>query len=58
MIFQEPEREEALSASWLVNGVVGLAVVALLLIFILPNFVARLGDISTLGGAVAGASLP
>ncbi len=54
MLFNAPEREEPLSSSWLVNVVVVTAVIALLAIFVLPQAVAHLGDLSTLGGAAVG----
>ncbi|MGZ4149761.1 MAG: NADH-quinone oxidoreductase subunit N [Actinomycetota bacterium] len=54
MLFNAPERNEALSSSWLVNAVVAVAVLALLAIFVLPQAVAHLGDLSTLGGAAVG----
>jgi NADH-quinone oxidoreductase subunit N len=48
MIFKPASDERPLGASWLVTGVVGLAAVALLVIFILPNPLARMADVSTL----------
>ena len=50
MIFQEPESEEVMRPSWLVTAVVAAAVVALVAIFVIPNPIAHLGDISVLGG--------
>ncbi len=49
MIFQEPEDEERLPVPVLVTGVVALAMVAILAIFVLPNTIAHLGDLSVLG---------
>ncbi len=49
MIFQEPENDERLPVPVLVTGVVALAMVAILLIFVLPNTIAHLGDLSVLG---------
>jgi NADH-quinone oxidoreductase subunit N len=54
MIFTEPEREEALRPSWLVTAVVGAAMIALVVLFILPNPIAELGDMSFLGAATGG----
>jgi NADH-quinone oxidoreductase subunit N len=48
MIFRDAATDEPLRPSVLVSGVVALAVIALLLIFILPNAFAHLGDIATL----------
>ena len=48
MIFKPATDERPLRASWLVTGVVGLATLALLVVFILPNPLARMADVSTL----------
>jgi NADH-quinone oxidoreductase subunit N len=48
MIFKPASDERPLGASWLVTGVVGLAALALLVVFILPNPLARMADVSTL----------
>jgi NADH:ubiquinone oxidoreductase subunit 2 (chain N) len=48
MIFKPASDERPLGASWLVTGVVGLATLALLVVFILPNPLARMADLSTL----------
>jgi NADH-quinone oxidoreductase subunit N len=50
MIFADAESEEPIRASWLVTAVVSAAVVALVAIFVLPNPIAHLGDLSVLGG--------
>lgn len=50
MIFQPPEDEALLRPTWLVSGVVMVAMVALLVVFVLPNPFARLADLSTLVG--------
>jgi NADH-quinone oxidoreductase subunit N len=54
MIFQDPEPGETLRPSWLVTAVVALAMVALVAFFVLPNPIARLGDLSTLTGIAGG----
>jgi len=53
MIFEEAVDARPLRAPAMVAVVVGLAVVALLVVFILPNALFHLGDVSVLGGAVA-----
>jgi NADH-quinone oxidoreductase subunit N len=52
MIFLEPAVREELRPSWLVTGVVVAAAAALLVIFVIPNFIANLGDVATLTGTV------
>jgi NADH-quinone oxidoreductase subunit N len=48
MIFRPALDERPLHASWLVTGVVGLAALALVLVFILPDPFARMANLSTL----------
>ena len=48
MIFKPATDESPLRTSWLVTAVVGLAAVAILAVFIMPNPFARLADLSTL----------
>ncbi len=48
MIFKPATDESPLRTSWLVTAVVGVAALAILAIFILPNPFARLADLSTL----------
>ncbi len=48
MIFKPAADESPLRTSWLVTAVVGVAALAILAIFILPNPFARLADLSTL----------
>jgi NADH-quinone oxidoreductase subunit N len=48
MIFKQATDESPLRTSWLVTAVVGVAALAILAIFILPNPFARLADLSTL----------
>jgi NADH-quinone oxidoreductase subunit N len=50
MIFKPASDESRMSVSWLVTGVVALATVALVAVFILPNPFARLAQLSTLVG--------
>lgn len=50
MIFQEAESDELIRPSWLVTAVVAAAMVALVIIFVIPNPIAHLGDISVLSG--------
>jgi NADH-quinone oxidoreductase subunit N len=50
MIFQEAESEELMRPSWLVTAVVAVAMAALVIIFVVPNALAHLGDISVLSG--------
>jgi NADH:ubiquinone oxidoreductase subunit 2 (subunit N) len=54
MLFTEPVAEESLRSSWLVTAVVAAAMVALVVIFVLPNPIAHLGDLSSLAGTVGG----
>jgi NADH-quinone oxidoreductase subunit N len=54
MLFTEPEAEETLRSSWLVTAVVAAAMVALVVIFVIPNPIAHLGDLSSLAGTVGG----
>jgi NADH-quinone oxidoreductase subunit N len=54
MLFTEPEAEESLRSSWLVTAVVTAAMVALVVIFVIPNPIAHLGDLSSLAGTVGG----
>jgi NADH-quinone oxidoreductase subunit N len=48
MIFKPAADESRMDVSWLVTAVVAAATVALLLVFILPNPIARMAQISTL----------
>jgi NADH:ubiquinone oxidoreductase subunit 2 (subunit N) len=48
MIFKDPVNEEPLRPAALVGVVVALAVIALLMIFVLPNAFAHLGDVAVL----------
>ena len=48
MIFKPATDESRMSVSWLVTGVVALATIALVAVFILPNPFARLAQLSTL----------
>jgi len=48
MIFKPATDESPLRTSWLVTAVVGLAALAILAVFIMPNPFARLADLSTL----------
>ena len=50
MIFKPATDESRMSVSWLVTGVVALATIALVAVFILPNPFARLAQLSTLVG--------
>ena len=50
MIFAEAESEELIRPSWLVTAVVAAAMVALVIIFVVPNPIFDLGDISVLAG--------
>lgn len=50
MIFAEAESEELIRPSWLVTAVVATAMVALVIIFVIPNPLAHLGDLSVLSG--------
>src|SRR5947199_2454647 len=54
MLFIEPEAGETLRPSWLVTAVVAAAMIALVVIFVIPNPIAHLGDLSSLAGAVGG----
>jgi NADH-quinone oxidoreductase subunit N len=48
MIFEEPEDEARLRSPVLVTAVVAVAMVALLVIFVVPNAIYRLGEVSSL----------
>ena len=48
MVFKPATDESPLRTSWLVTAVVGLAALAILAVFIMPNPFARLADLSTL----------
>jgi NADH-quinone oxidoreductase subunit N len=50
MIFAEAGSEELIRPSWLVTAVVATATVALVVIFVVPNPLAHLGDLSVLSG--------
>jgi len=50
MIFADAESEELMRPSWLVTAVVAAAMVALVVIFVIPNALAHLGDLSVLSG--------
>jgi NADH-quinone oxidoreductase subunit N len=50
MIFAEAESEELIRPSWLVTAVVAAAMVALVIIFVVPNPIFDLGDITVLTG--------
>ena len=50
MIFKEPADAAPLRAPWLVTAVVSVAMVAIVVLFILPNPFARLAELSTLVG--------
>jgi NADH:ubiquinone oxidoreductase subunit 2 (subunit N) len=50
MIFKDPEDGSRLRVPVLVSAVVAVAMVALVVVFILPNPFARLADLSTLVG--------
>jgi NADH-quinone oxidoreductase subunit N len=50
MIFADAESEELMRPSWLVTAVVAAAMVALVVIFVIPNPLAHLGDLSVLSG--------
>jgi NADH-quinone oxidoreductase subunit N len=54
MLFTEPESGETLRSSWLVTAVVAAAMIALVAIFVIPNPIAHLGDVSSLAGTVGG----
>ena len=54
MLFTEPEAQESLRSSWLVTTVVVAAMIALVAIFVIPNPIAHLGDLSSLAGTVGG----
>jgi NADH-quinone oxidoreductase subunit N len=54
MLFAPPEAEESLRSSWLVTAVVAAAMIALVVIFVIPNPVAHVGDVSSLAGTVGG----
>jgi NADH-quinone oxidoreductase subunit N len=54
MLFSPPEAEESLRSSWLVTAVVAAAMIALVVIFVIPNPVAHVGDVSSLAGTVGG----
>jgi NADH-quinone oxidoreductase subunit N len=49
VIPMETAETERLEASWLITTVVGLAAVALVVIFVVPNAIVHLGDIAVLG---------
>ena len=48
MIFKPATDESRMQISWLVTGVVGLAALAIVMVFVMPNPFARLADLSTL----------
>jgi NADH-quinone oxidoreductase subunit N len=48
MIFKPATDESRMQISWLVSAVVGLAALALVMVFVMPNPFARLADLSTL----------
>ena len=50
MIFEPAVDESRMDVSWLVTTVVGLATVALLMVFVFPNPIAHLAQVSTLVG--------
>ncbi len=54
MIFEEPETDEALRPAWSLTAVVAAAMIALIVIFVIPNAFAELGDLATLNGVAAG----
>jgi NADH-quinone oxidoreductase subunit N len=49
MIFASGEDERPLKPAWLLSAVAVLAMIGLVVIFILPNTLVRLGDLSVLG---------
>jgi NADH-quinone oxidoreductase subunit N len=49
MIFRSADDEAPLRPAWLVSAVAVVALVVLLVIFVVPNTIIRLGDISVLG---------
>lgn len=48
MIFKPATDESRMQISWLVTAVVGLAALAIVMVFVMPNPFARLADLSTL----------
>ena len=54
MLFKDPERDERLRVPVLVTAVVGLAMVALFVIFVLPGPFADVADLSVFGSLAAG----
>ena len=48
MIFKPATDESRMQISWLVTAVVGLAALAIVMVFVIPNPFARLADLSTL----------
>jgi len=54
MLFKDPERDERLQVPVLVTAVVGLAMVALLAIFVVPNPFAEIADLSVLAPLALG----
>jgi NADH-quinone oxidoreductase subunit N len=54
MLFKDPERDERLRVPVLVTAVVGLAMVALFVIFVIPGPFADVADLSVFGSLAVG----
>jgi NADH-quinone oxidoreductase subunit N len=54
MLFKDPERDERLRVPFLVTAVVGLAMLALFVIFVIPNPFAEIADLSVLRSLAVG----
>jgi NADH:ubiquinone oxidoreductase subunit 2 (subunit N) len=54
MLFKDPEPDERLRVPLLVTAVVGLAMIALFVIFVIPNPFAEIAELSVLSSLAAG----
>ncbi len=54
MLFKDPERDERLHVPVLISAVVAVAMVALVVVFVLPNPFARIAELSALSGLPTG----